>query len=119
MFESHSDHHRLHRPSICQFIKQLHRHVLASIGHITPGSLRKSLHTLNLSRNKISTIKGLRELTQLRVVDLSYNRIARIGHGLSNCTLIKELYLVRNKISDLESLHRLLKLTVLDVTSTR
>ncbi|KAK8484559.1 hypothetical protein V6N11_028876 [Hibiscus sabdariffa] len=35
---------------------------------------------------------------------------------LSNCTLIKELYLVGNKISDLKSLHRLLKLTVLDVS---
>lgn len=49
--------------------------------HITPGSLPKGLHTLNLSRNKISTIEGLRELTRLRVLDLSYNRISRIGHG--------------------------------------
>ncbi|XVF64786.1 hypothetical protein PTKIN_Ptkin09bG0194700 [Pterospermum kingtungense] len=86
------------------------------IAHITPGSLPKGLHTLNLSRNKISTIEGLRELTRLRVVDLSYNRIARIGHGLSNCTLIKELYLAGNKISDVEGLHRLLKLTVLDLS---
>ncbi|XVE60496.1 hypothetical protein DITRI_Ditri05aG0133700 [Diplodiscus trichospermus] len=86
------------------------------IAHITPGSLPKGLHTLNLSRNKINTIEGLRELTRLRVVDLSYNRIARIGHGLSNCTLIKELYLAGNKISDVEGLHRLLKLTVLDLS---
>ncbi|XWS23901.1 hypothetical protein CRYUN_Cryun28dG0055300 [Craigia yunnanensis] len=86
------------------------------IAHITPGSLPKGLHTLNLSRNKINTIEGLRELTRLRVVDLSYNRIVRIGHGLSNCTLIKELYLAGNKISDVEGLHRLLKLTVLDMS---
>ncbi|XP_007018753.2 PREDICTED: uncharacterized protein LOC18592143 [Theobroma cacao] len=86
------------------------------IAHITPGSLPKGLHTLDLSRNKIHTIEGLRELTRLRVVDLSYNRIARIGHGLSNCTLIKELYLAGNKISDVEGLHRLLKLTVLDLS---
>ncbi|KAE8056914.1 hypothetical protein FH972_013646 [Carpinus fangiana] len=94
------------------------------IVQITPGSLPKGLHTLNLSRNKISTIDGLRELTRLRVLDLSYNRISRIGHGLSNCTLIKELYLAGNKISDVEGLHRLLKLTVLDlsfnkITTTR
>ncbi|XVE95288.1 hypothetical protein REPUB_Repub02eG0083400 [Reevesia pubescens] len=89
------------------------------IAHITPGSLPKSLHMLNLSRNKISTIEGLRELTRLRVVDLSYNRIARIGHGLSNCTLIKELYLAGNKISDVEGLHRLLKLTVLDLSFSK
>lgn len=49
--------------------------------HIAPGSLPKGLHTLDLSRNKISTIEGLRELTRLRVLDLSYNRISRIGHG--------------------------------------
>lgn len=36
---------------------------------------------LNLSKNKISTIEGLRELTRLRVLDLSYNRIVKIGHG--------------------------------------
>ncbi|KAE8656276.1 hypothetical protein F3Y22_tig00117005pilonHSYRG00306 [Hibiscus syriacus] len=86
------------------------------ITHITPGSLPKGIHILNLSRNKISTIEGLRELTRLRVVDLSYNRISRIGHGLSNCTLIKELYLAGNKLSDMEGLHRLLKLTVLDLS---
>lgn len=86
------------------------------IVQITPGSLPKGLHTLNLSRNKICTIEGLRELTRLRVLDLSYNRISRIGHGLSNCTLIKELYLAGNKISDVEGLHRLLKLTVLDLS---
>lgn len=86
------------------------------IVHITPGSLPKSLHTLNLSRNKISTIEGLRELTRLRVLDLSYNRISRIGHGISNCTLIKELYLAGNKISEVEGLHRLLKLAVLDLS---
>lgn len=86
------------------------------IVHISPGSLPKGLQTLNLSRNKVTTIEGLRELTRLRVLDLSYNRISRIGQGLSNCTLIKELYLAGNKISDVEGLHRLLKLTVLDLS---
>ncbi|ONK69744.1 uncharacterized protein A4U43_C05F26270 [Asparagus officinalis] len=36
--------------------------------------------------------------------------------GLSNCILIKELYLAGNKISNVEGLHRLLKLTVLDLS---
>lgn len=83
---------------------------------ITPGSLPKGLHTLNLSRNKINTIEGLRDLTRLRVLDLSYNRISRIGQGLSNCSIIKNLYLAGNRISDVEGLHRLLKLTVLDLS---
>lgn len=86
------------------------------IAHITPGSLPKGLHVLDLSRNKINTIEGLRELTHLRVLNLSYNRISRIGQGLSNCILIKELYLGGNKISEVEGLHRLLKLTILDLS---
>ncbi|XP_027940863.1 uncharacterized protein LOC114194693 isoform X2 [Vigna unguiculata] len=86
------------------------------IAHISPGFLPKGIQTLNLSRNKINTLDGLRELTKLRVIDLSYNRISRIGQGLSSCTLVKELYLVGNKISDAEGLHRLLKLTVLDLS---
>lgn len=90
-----------------------------SIGHITPGSLPKNLHTLDLSRNKLAVIEGLRELTKLRVLNLSYNRISRIGHGLSNCTIIKELYLAGNKIGEVEGLHRLLKLTVLDLGFNR
>lgn len=49
---------------------------------ISPGSLPKGLHTLNLSRNKINTIEGLKELTRLRLLDLSYNRISRIGQGI-------------------------------------
>ncbi|KAH0460168.1 hypothetical protein IEQ34_010831 [Dendrobium chrysotoxum] len=86
------------------------------IVNITPGSLPKSLHTLDLSRNNISTIEGLGNLERLRVLNLSYNRIAKISHGLSSCTLIKELYLGGNKISNVEGLHRLLKLTVLDLS---
>ena len=48
---------------------------------IAPGSLPKGLHSLDLSRNRIAVIEGLRELTRLRVLNLSYNRISRIGHG--------------------------------------
>ncbi|XP_051183263.2 uncharacterized protein [Lolium perenne] len=89
------------------------------IAHIAAGSLPRGLHALDLSRNNIGSIEGLRELTRLRVLSLSYNRIARIGHGLSSCTAIRELYLAGNKISDVEGLHRLLKLAVLDVSFNR
>lgn len=50
---------------------------------ITSGSLPKGLHMLNLSKNHISAIEGLKELTRLRVLDLSYNKISRIGHGMT------------------------------------
>lgn len=58
--------------------------------HISPGSLPSGLRSLDLSRNKIASIEGLRELTRLRVLNLSYNRISRIGHGKQHwqCTTI-------------------------------
>ncbi|KAH0969064.1 hypothetical protein GBA52_029065 [Prunus armeniaca] len=73
-----------------------------SIVRITAGALPRGLHMLNLSKNNISTIEGLRELTRLSVLDLSYNRILRIGHGLASCSSLKELYLAGNKISEVE-----------------
>lgn len=89
------------------------------ITRILAGCLPRSLHTLDLSRNRVSQVEGFRELTRLRVLNLSYNRISRIGHGLANCTLIKELYLAGNKIAEVDGLHRLLKLTVLDLSHNR
>ncbi|KAF8695549.1 hypothetical protein HU200_037395 [Digitaria exilis] len=77
---------------------------------VTAGALPKGLHMLSLSKNNISTIEGLRELTRLRLLDISYNRISRIGHGLASCSSLKELYLAGNKISEIDGLHRLLKL---------
>lgn len=53
---------------------------------ITAGALPRGLHVLNLSKNSISVIEGLRELTRLRVLDLSYNRLLRIGHGMASHT---------------------------------
>jgi len=82
---------------------------------VTAGALPKGLHMLSLSKNNISTIEGLRELTRLRLLDISYNRISRIGHGLASCSSLKELYLVGNKISEVDGLHRLLKLKFLDL----
>lgn len=86
------------------------------IARVPAGSLPRSLHSLDLSRNRISVIEGFRELSRLRILNLSYNRISRIGHGLANCSVIKELYLAGNKIAEVEGLHRLLKLSVLDLS---
>ncbi|KAI3501488.1 hypothetical protein L1887_29358 [Cichorium endivia] len=60
-----------------------------SIVHITPGSLPKGLRILDISRNKIRAIEGLRELIRLRILDMSYNRISRIGQGEGlHCSLV-------------------------------
>ncbi|KAL6538247.1 hypothetical protein OROGR_012235 [Orobanche gracilis] len=95
-----------------------------AIVRITADALPRGLHILNLSKNSISIIEGLRDLTRLRVLDLSYNRVLRIGHVfddkphkkcLGACSALKELYLAGNKISEVEGLHRLLKLNILDL----
>lgn len=64
--------------------------LLASAAHIHRGSLPKGLRSLDLSRNKIGSIEGLRELTRLRVLNLSYNRISRIRHGKQSMFLIRQ-----------------------------
>ncbi|KAM0943907.1 putative leucine-rich repeat domain superfamily [Dioscorea sansibarensis] len=86
-----------------------------AIVRINAGVLPKSLQMLNLSKNNMAVIEGLRDLTRLRVLDLSFNRISRIGHGLASCSSLKELNLAGNKISEVEGLHRLLKLYFLDL----
>lgn len=52
---------------------------------IVPGYLPKSLHSLDLSRNKIAVLEGLHDLSRLRVLNLSFNRISRMGHGQYSC----------------------------------
>ncbi|KAK8966003.1 hypothetical protein KSP40_PGU019087 [Platanthera guangdongensis] len=107
-------------PSISAFVSLRSVNLSGNyIDRITPGFLPKCLHTLDLSRNKILNIDGLRDLERLKILNLSHNRISRIGHGLSSCTLIKELYLAGNKISNAEGFDRLQKLTVLDLSFNR
>ncbi|KAK7404945.1 hypothetical protein VNO78_06015 [Psophocarpus tetragonolobus] len=88
---------------------------------IPPGMFPPQLLLLNLSKNNISVIEGLCQLTRLRVLNLSYNRIRRIGHALIEvfiacCSSLEELYLAGNRISEVEGLHRLSKLTILDAS---
>jgi hypothetical protein len=52
------------------------------IVRVIAGALPKGLHMLILSKNNISIIERLRELTRLRLLDINYNRISRIGHGM-------------------------------------
>lgn len=65
---------------------------------------------LNLSKNKISVIEGLRELTRLRVLDLSCNRISRIGHGMQ---LVSMFFCVRYSMYVLYSFIFSILLTVI------
>ncbi|GLJ14426.1 hypothetical protein SUGI_0233200 [Cryptomeria japonica] len=90
-----------------------------SLERICEGSLPESLNSLDLSRNKISSTQGFKNLPRLRMLDLSYNRLSCIGHGLKNCTSMKELYLAGNQLQEIDGLRRLTKLTSLDASENR
>jgi len=63
----------------------------------------KNLVSLNLSKNKITDISILKELTRLKYLDLSLNNINDIS-ALSGMAELKELYINNNKITDISAL---------------
>ncbi|RWR92427.1 Leucine-rich repeat-containing protein ODA7 [Cinnamomum micranthum f. kanehirae] len=67
--------------------------------------------TARIAGMGLKVIPNISHFASLPSVNLSGNSI-----GLSNCTLIKELYLSGNKIGEVEGLHRLLKLRILDLS---
>jgi len=73
----------LHSVSVFSDFYFLNKTLFFFAVRITAGSLPRGLHMLNLSKNNVAIIEGLRDLTRLRVLDLSYNRIVRIGHGMT------------------------------------
>ena len=72
---------------------------------------------LDLSGKKItniSQIKGLDQLTDLIILDLSYNNISEI-HGLDSLKDLKKLDLDGNKITEIKGLDNLTKLETLNL----
>jgi protein phosphatase 1 regulatory subunit 7 len=69
---------------------------------------------LDLTYNQISEIKGLKSLTNLRILRLAHNNITRI-EGLDNLTQLEELDLNDNQISLIEGLENLNNLRILRI----
>lgn len=65
----------------------------------------------------ISQIKGLKSITDVDTLDLSYNNISEIK-GLDHLIGVKELRLNDNKIDEIEGLDSLNALEVFDISST-
>lgn len=76
------------------------------------------LQELDLYDNLIGHIRGLDELTNLKSLDLSFNKIKHIKH-IEHLKKLKELFLVANKISRIEGLDGLENLTSLELGSNR
>lgn len=74
-----------------------------------------NLKKLDLSFNKIARIDNLDTLSGLRELNLSYNRIEQI-ENLNKMPNLKILVLDNNKIKQLENIRSLRKLEVLSVT---
>ncbi|OQR89619.1 hypothetical protein THRCLA_22657 [Thraustotheca clavata] len=83
---------------------------------ITPHNFCVNLIALNLSFNCIEDIRGLKTLTQLQSLDLSYNRLYQVD-VLLHCTSLIELQLQGNRLSSskgIESLKELKRLNMSD-----
>ena len=76
---------------------------LKLIGELT------SLKKLDLSSNKITTIHSLNNLVNLEKLDLSYNKITTT-QGLEKLTNLQDLRLNNNKITTIQGLDNLNKL---------
>ncbi|TIA45635.1 L domain-like protein [Aureobasidium pullulans] len=83
-----------------------------------PDSLAATLQDLELYDNLISHIKGLDSFTELRSLDLSYNKIKHIKR-LDHLKKLDHLYFVQNKISRIEGLDGLSNLTYLELGANR
>lgn len=83
-----------------------------------PDALGKTLEELDLYDNLISSIRGLDCLTNLRTLDLSFNKIKHIKN-LTALTSLKEMYFVQNRISQIENLEPLVNLTMIELAANR
>lgn len=90
------------------------------IRDMIPVSFCPNLQEIYLANNKIKDIKGLKNLSKLRKLDLGANRIRVMdGEELSGLTNLEELWLGKNKIEKIQGLDKLTNLRKLDVQSNR
>ncbi len=77
-----------------------------------------NLKVLSLSSNKISEIKGIDHLTKLKELSLSSNKITEIK-GLENLKNLRILYLSSNKITEIKGLENLTNLKRLQLSCNK
>ena len=77
-----------------------------------------TLTKLELYDNQIEDINGIQSLTNLIILDLSYNGIRDMS-PVSNCILLEELYIAQNKLRKIEGLNNMQNLRILDLGANR
>ncbi|KAG9240587.1 protein phosphatase-like protein PP1 regulatory subunit sds22 [Calycina marina] len=83
------------------------------LSHLAP-----TLTELDFYDNLIAHIRGLEDLVNLAVLDLSFNKIKHIKR-INHLTKLTDLYFVQNKISTIEGLDGLTKLKTLELAANR
>ena len=82
-------------------------------GELAKADLEK-VTNLDLGDNKLTSVKGLENLTELRGLYLHDNQLTDVK-GLENLTQLKDLRLQLNQLTEVKGLENLTKLTRLDL----
>ena len=83
-----------------------------------PEEIAPTLQELELYDNLISHIKGLESFTELRSLDLSYNKIKHLKR-VNHLKKLDHIYFVQNKISRIENLEGMTSLKYLELGANR
>jgi len=114
--------------------KEIRRQSKKPEGRLTEADLEK-VTRLYLSRNKLTDVKGLEKITQLKVLDLEYNQLTdvrglekldqltglnlndnqltELPKGLEKLDQLTRLYLDKNQLTDVKGLENLTQLETL------
>ena len=78
-----------------------------------------SLQKLELYDNHIEEITCINRLSNLRILDISFNAIREMINFSEHVPLLEELYIAQNKLRKIEGLSGLVHLRVLDLGANR
>lgn len=78
-----------------------------------------ALEKLEFYDNQIESVECISSLSQLRILDLSFNAIREMIPLASCCPLLEELYMAQNKLRRIEGLEGLVHLRTLDLGANR
>ncbi|MDC0144736.1 protein phosphatase 1 regulatory subunit 42, partial [Verrucomicrobia bacterium] len=80
-------------------------------GKLTKADLEK-VTKLNLTDKKLTDVKGLENLMQLKVLNLQFNQLTDVK-GLEKLTQLTNLQLIGNQLTNVKGLEKLTQLKVL------
>ena len=92
--------------------KAIRKSLKKPTGELTEADLEK-VKELYLGVNKLTDVKGLEKLTELRELYLHRNQLIELPKGLEKLTQLKKLFLNNNQLTEVKRLEKLTRLEVL------